>query len=201
MEFWLLGTSSPALCITRFRANGSWHLRDLCRRLGLLVDLCLLCLVLWPFPSRGGVGRAVAAEKASGESLRLPRPYGISVTLTSTAGSGLVSGRYFGASDIKLGRPAVGVGRLEVRCCFAAVGTSKGIHLLVCQVNVGLGALKAPCEAVAHCCQGDVGHVLYDVADFVLEPLQLQSMCRLYGAPLLQGSSTGSRSWQCPQSV
>ena len=55
----------------RFPSNGSLHPCDFCRRLSLLVDLCLLCLVLWAFRSRGGVGRAGAAEKASGESLRL----------------------------------------------------------------------------------------------------------------------------------
>ena len=70
------------------------------------------------------------------------------------------------------------IGWLEVRFCFAAAASSWGIHILGYQVNAGLKVLKALCGAVA-CCQNDVGHVLNDVADSVLEPLQLHLMCRL----------------------
>ena len=70
----------PKLRFTRFLANVSMHRR----RLGVHGDLCLLCLVLWPLRPRGGVGRAEAAGKASGESLLFPRGCD-AVTLTGTA--------------------------------------------------------------------------------------------------------------------
>ena len=78
------------------------------------------------------------------------------------------------------------IGWLKIRCCFAATASSWGIHILDYKVDAGLKALKVHSGAVACCCRADV--VLSDETDSLLQPLQFQSMRRLYGAPLLQGS-------------
>ena len=92
---------------------------------------CFACFFAFSVPRRC-VGRAGAAEKASGESLRLPRPSGESVTVTHTAGSGVVSGRYFGVGDVKWGTASGGRGGsdshrlagspLLFRCCSFVLG-------------------------------------------------------------------------------
>ena len=113
----------PQLRLALFPVIGSLRLRDFCRRLG------------------GGVGCAGAAEKATGESLRLPRASGDAVTLTNgfrlfpprmclcsppwlaPAGMGLACGRYFGVGDVKIGKGhqrdvevEVVIGSLTFRC-------------------------------------------------------------------------------------
>ena len=75
------------LRFTRFPAGGQLHLRGQWRRLGLLVDLCLLfCAVLCPLRFRGDVRRAGGGGGGCREGQRR---------------SGLVSGRYFGVGDVK----------------------------------------------------------------------------------------------------
>ena len=91
----------PKLRFTRFPAVGSLPSAICADALAFFFGLCRLHLVLWSFRSRGDVGRAGAAEKASGESLRLPRASDDAVTLTNAACSGLVSGRCFGVSVLK----------------------------------------------------------------------------------------------------
>ena len=79
----------------------------------------------------GLFGRAAVSCQGCREgkwrSLRLSRPSGDSVTLTSTAGSGLVAGLYFGVGDMKQGTASGGQGGsdsyrlagnpLLFRCC------------------------------------------------------------------------------------
>ena len=79
------------------------------------------------------------------------------------------------------------IGWLKVQGCLSAAAPSKGIHVLDFQDDAGLKALKVLCEAASCCRQSDAGHVLNDEAVPVLQSLQLQSMQRLYGAPLMQG--------------
>ena len=148
------------IALTRFPASGSLHLRGSWRRLGLLVHLCLLCAVWRSSRFRGGVRRARGAEKASGDS-------------------GSVSGQYFGASVLKVGdgqRQVVEVeglvGWLEVRRCLAAAAAVDGVHVLDCQVDTRLKALQTFCGEIACLCDFE------DVADSVLESLQLQLMWR-----------------------
>ena len=134
------------LRVTRFPADGSLHLRGLWRRLAFLVDLCFLCADLCSLQFRGDVRRAGGAEKASGESLRLPRPCDDFVTLTGTADSGLVSGRHFEVGNIRVGTGQQWtaeveslVGWLEIRRCFAAAAAADGVHILDYEVD-GIGS-------------------------------------------------------------
>ena len=173
-----------------FAAISSLRLHDLCRRLGLLVDLSGLCFVFQrPFCSRGGVGCTRAAENASGESLRLPRASGDVVTSFPTrtclcsppwlATAALGFRSVFRNRRYEVGKRhgrVVELEGLKVQRCLSAAASSEEIHVFGYEVDAGLKALKVLCGAVACCCQADAGHFLNEEADSVLQSLQLQSM-------------------------
>ena len=79
---------------------------------------------------------------------------------------------------------------LKVQRCFSTAAPSKSIHVLDNEADAGLKALWVLRGAVACCCQAGTGRVLDNDADSVLQALQLQTVRRLYGAPLLQGPCT-----------
>ena len=82
---------------------------------------------------------------------------------------------------------------LKVKRCFSTAAPSKSIHVLDNETDAGLKALWVLRGAVACCCQAGTGRVLDNEADSVLQALQLQTVRRLYGAPLLQGPCTSRR--------